>query len=61
MRRLLSFVHRIAVEQRAASAVEYGLILAMIVLAMFGALKATATSTISLWNLVDSKVAQSNG
>ena len=61
MRLLLPFLKRLAAEQRAATAVEYGLILAMVVLAMFGALKATATSTIAIWNLVDTKVSQTNG
>lgn len=57
MRRFLPFLKRLGVEQRAATAVEYGLILALVVLAMFGALKATATSTISMWNMVNTKVA----
>ena len=61
MRHWLNFLKRLAIEQRAATAIEYGLILALVVLAMFGALKATATSTLALWNLVDTKVAQTNG
>ncbi len=42
--------------RKAATAVEYGLILAVIVLTMFGALQLTAGSTIDMWNNVSTKV-----
>lgn len=41
---------------RAATAVEYGLILALIVLAMIGALTAFAGSATSMWNNVSEAV-----
>lgn len=58
MWRMMSLLKRMRADQRAATAVEYGLILALVVLAMFGALKSTATSTIAMWNVIDNKVAQ---
>ena len=39
---------------RAATAVEYGLILAMIFLAAVGAISAVGNSTITMWNRVSS-------
>jgi pilus assembly protein Flp/PilA len=41
---------------KAASAVEYGLICALIVLAMIAGLNAVAGSTISMWNDVSENV-----
>ena len=57
MRRCLLLLKRLTTERRAATAVEYGLILALVVLALFGALQATARSTVSMWNRVNSNVA----
>lgn len=45
-------------DESGASAVEYGLIIAMIVLAMAGALSSVATSTIDMWNDVSDKTSQ---
>jgi len=47
---------RIIRDDRAASAVEYGLMLALIVLAMVGGLTMFANSTIGMWNNVSSAV-----
>ena len=58
MRRYTQFLKRLMFDRRAATAVEYGLILALVVLAMFSALKATADSTIAMWNMVSTRVAQ---
>jgi pilus assembly protein Flp/PilA len=41
---------------RGAAAVEYGLIAALIVIAMFAGLRNTANVTISLWNYVAREV-----
>lgn len=41
---------------RGATAVEYGLIIAMIVLAMIAALNNVATKTIGMWNNVATEV-----
>jgi pilus assembly protein Flp/PilA len=42
--------------ERGATAVEYGLIIAMIVLAMFAALTSVADATHAMWNNVSTKV-----
>jgi len=43
-------------DQRGATAVEYGLILALIVLMIIGALSLFASKTINMWNNVADKV-----
>ena len=43
-------------DNRAATAVEYGLILALIVLSMFAALQAMAGQTVGIWNNISTKV-----
>lgn len=57
MRRSIAFVKRLAADRHGATAVEYGFILAMVVLAMFGALQGVGGATSSLWNNVSNKVA----
>ncbi len=52
MRRFL----RIFKDERGATAVEYGLILAMIFLAMVGALTVVASTTTEMWNNVTEQV-----
>ena len=44
-------------EEHGATAVEYGLILALIVLAMLGALSGLASETTKMWGQVNSKSA----
>ncbi|MCW3835669.1 Flp family type IVb pilin [Sphingomonas canadensis] len=60
MRGLIDFVRTLACDRRGASAVEYGFILALIVLAIMAALVELGTVTTSMWNNVSSKVQQSN-
>jgi pilus assembly protein Flp/PilA len=43
-------------DRRGASAVEYGLIVALIVLAMIAGLRLFATTTIGMWNNVSQNV-----
>jgi pilus assembly protein Flp/PilA len=43
-------------DQRGATAVEYGLILAMIFLAMVGAISLFATASVGMWNNVSEAV-----
>ena len=43
-------------DEKAATAVEYGLIIAMIVLAMVGALSLLGTTSTDMWNDVSSTV-----
>ena len=44
-----------------ATAVEYGLIISMIVLAMVAALQGVANETINMWGDVKTKVTDANG
>jgi pilus assembly protein Flp/PilA len=43
-------------DERGASAVEYGLIVALIVIAMVGALTQVAAGTTDMWNEVGNKI-----
>ena len=43
-------------DERAATAVEYGLILAMVFLAMIGAVSLFGATTIEMWDMVSNKV-----
>lgn len=47
---------RLAHDDRGATAVEYGLILALVVLAVIGSIQALANTTIGMWNDVSTKV-----
>ena len=47
---------RIIKDERGATAVEYGLILALIFLAMVGAVANFANTTINMWNHVSDEV-----
>ena len=53
--KLLSILRTIAADQRGATAVEYGLILAMVFLAMLGAVSAFGTAVIDMFNNISSK------
>jgi pilus assembly protein Flp/PilA len=44
-------------DKKAATAIEYGLIVALIVIAMIAGLQVFAGSTISMWNSVQQNVA----
>ena len=50
------FLPKLFADQRGATAIEYGLIIAMIVLAMFAALTSFAGSATGLWNEISTKV-----
>lgn len=53
---MVAFLRRLLRDRKAATAVEYGMILAVIVLAMLGALTGVADATQGLWNNVSTKV-----
>lgn len=53
---MLRLIERLAQDERGATAVEYGLIISLIVLAMMSALNNVAGSTINMWNNVSSTV-----
>ncbi len=52
----MRFIAKLIRDTRAASAVEYALICALIVLAMIAGLNAVAGSTITMWNDVSNNV-----
>ena len=52
----LPFLRRLLLNQRGATAVEYGLIVALVVLAMFGALQTVGGQTGSMWSNISTKV-----
>lgn len=54
-----TFLRQFARDRRGATAVEYGLIAALIVIAMVTALKDFANTSISMWNNVASVVSKS--
>jgi pilus assembly protein Flp/PilA len=51
---------RVLRDSRGATAIEYGLIVALIVIAMIVALKNLASTTIGMWNNVSTKVDQAS-
>lgn len=51
-----AFFGRIKACQRGATAVEYGLIIAMVVLAMIGALSEVASKTNGMWSRISNEV-----
>ena len=57
----LALFIRMLRDRKAATAVEYGLILALIVLAVMGALIALASTTTDMWNNVSTKVVAASG
>jgi len=52
---LSEFIRKLSRDEQGTSAVEYGLICAMIILVMLGALQGVADSTITLWIEVATK------
>ena len=56
LRRLSGRVHPAMRDSRGATAVEYGLIVALIVIVMVVALKQVASANSNMWNNVSSKV-----
>ncbi|HEX4738896.1 MAG TPA: Flp family type IVb pilin [Allosphingosinicella sp.] len=56
----MKYFGKLVRDKKGATAIEYGLIVALIVIAMIGGLKLFAGSAISMWNDVSQNVA-SNG
>ena len=52
----IKFIKRLLKDNRGATAVEYGLIAALIVIAMITALQGLATETVNMWTGVQTKV-----
>ena len=56
MESMSSFVRRLLRSTRAATAIEYGLIVSLIVIAMLAALSQMAQTTVGVWDNVSDKV-----
>lgn len=52
---LITFLKLLGTDERGATAVEYGLIVSLIVIAMIGALNGVARETIEMWSEVKTK------
>jgi pilus assembly protein Flp/PilA len=57
---MLELIRNIAKCQRGATAVEYGLILSLLVIVMLTALSNVAGSTTGMWNSISNKVTAAN-
>jgi pilus assembly protein Flp/PilA len=57
---MIGFIRRLAESRRGATAVEYGLIAALVVLTMIAALQGVANTTVGMWNNVSTKVQNAN-
>ncbi|MGJ8537372.1 MAG: Flp family type IVb pilin [Parasphingopyxis sp.] len=55
-----NWVRNILHDERGATAVEYGLIVSLIVISMVGALAVLGNSTTTMWNDVSNEVSASN-
>ena len=53
---VVQFLKRLERDEHGATAVEYGLILALIFLALVGAVEAFGQETIEMWNNISSEV-----
>lgn len=58
---LTTFLKRVATDTTGATAVEYGLIVSLIVIAMFGALQLVATETTIMWDYVETETTEALG
>jgi pilus assembly protein Flp/PilA len=56
---MIGSLRRFARDTKGATAVEYGLIIALVVLAMLAGLSSTANGTINMWNDIASNVLKS--
>jgi pilus assembly protein Flp/PilA len=55
----MKWLRKLRIDNDGATAVEYGLILALVVLAAMGAILRLADGTISMWNNVATEVSKS--
>lgn len=60
MRTLMGLVVNLARDRKGATAIEYGLILALVFLAMVGAVKGLGSAATDMWSNVSSKVQSTN-
>ncbi len=60
-RRLRQAVLRLLSDRRGTTAVEYGLIAVLIVVAMIASFQALASTTVGMWGNVNSKIGNATG
>ena len=60
-RRCARLVTRLGADSRAATAVEYGLIAALIVIALIASFKGVANVTVTMWENTNNRFAQATG
>jgi pilus assembly protein Flp/PilA len=53
---MLELIHRIARCEQGATAVEYGLIVSLIVIAIMGSLSSFGDSSMNMWNFVSNEI-----
>ncbi|MEE4154387.1 MAG: Flp family type IVb pilin [Erythrobacter sp.] len=58
--KLTQFLKHIAADNQGATAVEYGLIVSLIVIAMVGALQSVANTTTEMWSDVETDVVEAS-
>jgi pilus assembly protein Flp/PilA len=56
-----SFLRRLALDRKGATVIEYGFIIALVILAMMVALVSLGSTTTGLWNNVSTKVQNPSG
>jgi pilus assembly protein Flp/PilA len=56
MPRLLRQVQRFLADRRGATALEYGLIVSLVVIAIIAAMVAVGTATGGMWNMVSTRI-----
>lgn len=56
-----AFLRALGTDKKAATAVEYGLIVALIVIAMVASFQELANTTTTMWNNVSTKVKSATG
>ena len=58
---MIAFLRELSACRKGATAIEYGLIVALIVIAMVASFKDVANATVSMWGNVNTKVATATG
>jgi pilus assembly protein Flp/PilA len=57
---MYNFLRRCAADKKGATVVEYGLIIALIIIAIVGAVNGVATVTTGMWNNVSNTVSENS-
>ena len=60
-RKMVKFLRKLGRDTRGATAVEYGLILALVFLSMVGAVQSFGTEAITMWSKIEASVIAASG